>query len=809
MQITSFKIAFRRILRNKVYAGINIAGLAMGIAAFIMLLQYISLEKGVNGFHKDLPQIYRLLNQGTDGKTWAQVEPGWANEAKQRFPEVKSFCRFEEGVAQGIVSVNNDPEKSYREEDIGYAEGNFFNFFSFPLKEGNAAAFMRPNTVFISEDAAKKYFGNSNPVEQSLTLHNQFGTTVYTVKAVFKNMLDNSDIRYSMLFSYETLKNPANIGDNSWAATENLQSQYIYTYFNLHKGTDIGAFEKKLTQLRDQLKKDKDGVNFRLQALGDIHLGSSLNDSFVTTANLKYVYMLAIIAFLILLIGWFNYINLSTATSIKRANEVGVRKVIGASRKQLIGQFLTESVLVNLLAFVAAVVLILLLQPYFNRLVGKELSFSALVNSQTWIYAVLLLVCGALLSGAYTAFALSGLNPIRTLKGQVNKTVKGVLLRKSLVVSQFVISIGLIIATIFIYAQLSFMQNKNLGVNTNQVLVIKGPQIGKDSTYKNRRSAFFNALKGQSFVKSFCASGTVPGNYYNFATSGFTQPSSKKGDELKSYFFAIVGEKYFPVYGINFAAGRNFTGEECAVDWDDNSKVILNETAVKQLGFANASEALNTKVQWDERALQVVGVVKDYNHTSVQNRIDPIIFYPQNNTAYFTVRLEADKMQDKIAALNTIYKSSFAGNPFDYFFVDDNYNKAYEKERQYGNIFYTASVWAIFIACLGLFGLVKFTVDSRTKEIGIRKVLGADVKGIVALISKDFLLLVFIAFLIICPVAWWAMNKWLEDFAYKITGVWWIFAAGGALSFITALATISFQAIKAALANPVKSLRTE
>ena len=237
--------------------------------------------------------------------------------------------------------------------------------------------------------------------------------------------------------------------------------------------------------------------------------------------------------------------------------------------------------------------------------------------------------------------------------------------------------------------------------------------------------------------------------------------------------------------------------------------MILNETAVKQLGFTNASEALNTKIQWDERALQVVGVVKDYNHTSVQNRIDPIIFYPQNNNAFFTVRLEADKMQDKIAALNTIYKSSFAGNPFDYFFVDDNYNKAYEKERQYGNIFYTASVWAIFIACLGLFGLVKFTVDSRTKEIGIRKVLGADVKGIVALLSKDFLLLVFIAFLIICPVAWWAMNKWLEDFAYKITGVWWIFAAGGALSFITALATISFQAIKAALANPVKSLRTE
>lgn len=809
MLLNSVALSFRRIFRNKVFSAINISGLALGIAAFLLLLEYISLEKGVNTFHAELPRIFRLLNEDNKGSTWAQVEPGWAMQAKQRFPQIKNFCRFEEGMAQGIVSVKNDPQKSYREEGIGYAEGNFFSFFSFPLKEGSAAAFEKPNTVFISAAAAAKYFGNAPPVGQALTLHNQFGSNVYTVQGVFENMGDNSDIRYSMLFSYETLSNPANLNGNGWARTDNLESQYIYTYFNLDEKTDIPAFEKKLTALRDEMKKDKDGVRFRLQAFADVHLGSSLRDTFVTVADVKYIYMLAAIAFLILLIAWFNYVNLSTALSVKRANEVGVRKVIGAGRGQLIAQFLTESVILNFLAFAAAVVIILLVQPFFNELVGKQLSLRSLGNTQIWIYALVLILAGSVLSGAYTAFSLAAFKPVQTLKGKISTTAKGVLLRKTLVVSQFMISIGLIIATIFIYAQLSYMQNKSLGINTDQVLVVRGPEIGKDSTYKNRRSSFFNSLAAQSFVKSFCGSATVPGNYYNFSTNGFTQPSSKKGDEFKAYSFAIIGEKYLPVYEIPFLAGRNFTAEECAVEWNDNSKVILNETAVTQLGFQSPSDALQHKVQWDERALEVIGVVKDYNHASLKQKVDPVIFYPQNTNAYFSIKLTAKNIQHKVAELEKLYAQSFAGNPFDYFFLDDNFNRAYAKERQYGNIFYTAAVWAIFIACLGLFGLVKFTVDSRVKEIGIRKVLGADVKVIAALLAKDFLWLILIAFVIVTPLAWYAMHKWLEDFAYKITGVWWIFALGGAVSFITALLTVSFQAIKAAIANPVKSLRTE
>lgn len=809
MRTAFFKIAFRNIFRNKVYAAINITGLAMGIAAFLLLLEYISLEKSVNQFHANLPDMYRLINEDPSGKTWPQVEPGWATQATQRFPEIKSYCRFDDGIAKGIVSRASLKDQSYRESRIGYADGNFFSFFSFPLKSGNASALNKTNVVFISESAAKKYFGKENAMGQTLTLNNQFGTSDYSVEAVFADMGDNSDIRYDMLFSLETLKNPANLNENSWARLDNLESQYINTFFILNKGVDAASFEKKLTALRNELKKDKDGIQFHLQGMSNIHLGTSLNDHYITTGNLKYMYMLGAIALLILMIAWFNYVNLSTANSFKRANEVGVRKVIGATRGNLVMQFMYESFLMNLLGFAFAVILIILIQPLFNILISKETSLQTLGFTKVWIFAVLLLLAGSILSGAYTAISLSKFNPVETLKGKINKSSGGILLRKSLVVSQFVISIVLIIATILIYAQLDYMRNEKLGLNTNQLLVIHGPEIGKDSTYKERRTAFWNELSGQSFIKEYCNSGSVPSEFYNFTTGGFTQPNSQKGDELKTYSFAIIGDRFLKTYDIGLVAGRNFTSAECAVEWNDNSKVLMNETAIRQLGFQNPEQALNTKVQWDERALQVIGIVKDYHHTSLQNAIEPVIFYPQNNNAYFTVRLTADKMKDKVSSLEKLYKKSFPGNPFEYFFVDDNYNRNYFSEQQYGNIFTTASVWAIFIACLGLFGLTTFTVESRIKEIGVRKVLGASVQSIVTLLSKDFIVLVMIAFLIASPIAWFFMDKWLQDFAYRINISWWVFTLAGSIALLIALATIIFQAVKAAIANPVKSLRTE
>ncbi len=804
-----FAIAVRNITRNKTSSFVNITGLALGICAFLLLMEYISLEKSVNQFHANLPQMYRLINLDPKGNTWPQQEPGWAPLVKQRFPEVKEVCRFDEETGSTVISKKDKPDEAFSEAKTGYADGNFFSFFSFPLTAGYASALNKPNTVFLSAASAKKYYGNSNPIHRTLIVNNQFGKTEYAVEGVFADMKDNSDIQYNMLFSLETLKNPANLNGNGWATLNNLASQYIYTFLLLNKNADIKTLENKLTVFRTALKTDKDGVSFRLQPVSEMHLGSSVSDTYPTAGSIKYMYMLGIISLLILLIAWFNYINLSTANSFKRANEIGVRKVIGASHKNLIVQFVSESLLVNLMALLLAVVLVLLLQPFFNKLVDKSLTLQTIITTSAWLYALAFLLTGSLLSGAYTAFSLARYKPVDTLKGRIGTTTKGLLLRKSLVVSQFSISIMLIIVTIVIYSQLHFMQHKKLGLNPSQLLVIRGPQTGKDSDLQQDKAAFINAVAGESFVKDFCVSGSIPSGNYNFTTSGFTQPASKSGDEVKTYSFAIIGARFLSTYQIPLVAGRSFTEAECSTKWNDNSKVLMNETAIKQLGFIHPEDALHTRIQWDERKLDIIGVVKDYNHTGVQRAIDPMIFYPQNNSSYFTVRLMPDNIESKISSLQKLYKQSFPGNPYEYFFIDENYNKLYASEMQYGNIFTSASLWAIGIACLGLFGLVTFTVESRTKEIGVRKILGASVSNIVSLLSKDFVVLVLIAFLIASPLAWYFMDHWLNDFAYRIDIGWWMFAAAGTGALIIALCTISFQAIKAAIANPVKSLRSE
>jgi len=357
------KITTRILLRNKVYSIINVMGLAMGIAAFLLILEYVGLEKSVNQFHANLPHLYRVLCQNAQGDSWPQVEPGWAPKARQQFPEVKDFCRFEDGVAQGIVT-NDVRNLSFREEQIGYAEGNFFEFFSFPLRSGNAAAFKKPGVVFISESASRKYFGDENPIGQILHLYNQFGDKNFSVEGVFEDMGENSDIRYEMVFSLETLKNPANLNGNGWAQLDNLDNQYIQTFFLLDKGADYRALEKKFTDMRRELQPEKDAVVFRIQPFEEMHLADSFSDTLSHSGNIRYIYILAGIALLILLIAWFNFVNLSTANASKRANEVGVRKAVGASRAALIGQLLGESVVLNILALAVALVLVQALQPF-------------------------------------------------------------------------------------------------------------------------------------------------------------------------------------------------------------------------------------------------------------------------------------------------------------------------------------------------------------------------------------------------------------------------------------------------------------
>lgn len=807
MFINYLTTAYRSLTKNPVFSFINVAGLSLGIAAFILILQYISFETSVNAFHTKLPQLYRVLAETTDGKILDHTPPVLAPRVKQQLGEVENYCRIADGIFNGIVSTGDEKNrKSFKEIKGIYSDGSFFDLFSFSVKEGLGKALQEPNTLAISESIAKKYFKQDPAIGQIITLNNQFGETPYKVVAVYEDFPKNSDLQYDFIFSLATLANPANLNDNRWASLDGT-SAFLTTYLQLQPNADEQALEAKMTTLRKSFQPEEES-RIRLQPLKNMHLPSSLDDYYIVYGNLSFIYLMAGIAVLILVIAWFNYINLSTAGALKRAKEVGVRKVVGASKGQIIFQFLSESFLLNGIAFILSLILVNLFQPLFNLMIGKSLSITILSKSQFWLVGLLFLLIGSLASGMYAAFALSSFSASQTLRGAFSKSSKGMALRKILVVFQFSISVLLIASTFILYQQLRFMQSKNLGMNMEQLVVIIGPEVGRDSTYRQRTVSFKNELKQTSFVDKLSSTGSVPTDGYNFATDGITRQNPLPGDEKINYSIAEIDDQFLATYGIALQAGKNFTAEDCQKQWDEIDKLILNERAALQLGFESAEKAVGQKVKWG-RDYEIAGVVNDYHHLSVKESIAPTIYFPRYNSHFFTVKLQVGKIQDQIAYLEKQYKAYFQGNPFEFFFVDENYNRQYQNEQQYGLVFTAASCLAIFIACLGLFGLATFTVEQRTKEIGIRKVLGASVTQISSLLSKDFLILVLIAIAIATPVSWWAMEKWLLDFEYKIEITWWFFAIAGAIAILIALLTVSSQAIKAAMANPVNSLKNE
>ncbi len=818
-----FTTAFRNLRKNPVFTAINVVGLSLGMAAFILIFQYISFEKSINTFHTNLPNLYRVLYEvNVQGKTntWSSIPPALAPLAKDQFAEVQDYCRIMTGIANGIVtyeSTRKENPKSFRERRVVYADGSFFKLFSFENLDGNTESLNQPNTAAISRSLANKYFEKENAIGKVLTTNNEFGKGLYTITSVFEDFRVNSDLQYDLILSLQTLANPANLDGSNWARLDNFDAQFIDTYLLVKDGTDFKDLENKLNDAKKKVRPDATEIA-RLQPMANIHLPRSFSDYYTTAGNLGFIYTLQGIALLILAIAWFNYINLSTAGAIKRAKEVGIRKVIGATRKQLIKQFLGESMLLNANGLLVALAIVNLIQGYYNQLVHQELSLGIFDQNKLWLIGFAIIMIGSFASGSYSAFALSSFNPSQTLKGVFSKSSKGILMRKTLVIFQFSISIVLIASTLILYRQLSYMQNKDLGVSLDQLVTISEPEVGRDSTFKKRSRAFMNELANESFVMDHTMSGTVPGNWYNYNTAGYTSLNPRPGDEKINYSITFIDERYLKVFGISLSAGKEFTPEICSKKWSENDKLIINETASALLGFESPEQAIGQKITNAQEAkksggeiaeYEVVGVVKDYHHLGLRQTIDPIFFFPGYNTHYFTVRLSTEKIKDKMSQLEALYKESFPGNPFEFFFVDEKYNQQYQTEQQYGNIFSIASGLAIFIACLGLFGLATFTVEQRRKEIGIRKVLGANVSQITNLFSKDFLQLVAVAILIATPISWYAMDKWLEDFAYRTDITWWIFGAAGGVAVLIALITVSSQALKAAMGNPVESLRSE
>ena len=812
MFITHLKIARRNLWRNKTFVTINMAGLAIGIALFIFIIEYVTFEWSANRFHKNYTRLYRTMVVSQEDRSTYHLPPGFAPVIQQNFANstgIRAYVRTAEDIGNGVVSVtdNANREKAFLEDKVMYVDGNFLDLFTFPLVAGTPSL-NEPNTVAISETTARRYFDNDNAVGKIIKLSNQFGTTPYTVTAVFNDMPGESDIKSNILLSFKTLENPANRNGNDWADPRSIKAGFSIVYLLIADHSPVDQIADQITKFVHKVKpQSTDRMAF--QPMSELHLAPSFNYIHQTFGSLKLVVALLSIAVLILLIAWVNYINLSTAQALNRAKEVGVRKVLGAQRHELVVQYLTETFLLTILSTLVAILLVLALQGVYNGFTGKSLSILVLNRGWFWLLGVVLIFISSILSGGYVALVLTGFSPIAMRRNKFNQSGRGLTLLKGLVVFQFMASIIFIIATIVLYRQLSYMQTQDLGINLEQRLIITGPSNQID-TSNTSAATFKNELSQLPFVKSVASSDNTPGMGYNLSNNRIYRLGADLSTmEEKTYYLLKIDDNYFGTYEIPLVAGKNFTPQMVQSGWENDGKVIVNEKAVKQLGFTSAENAISQKIKWQDKDLEIIGVVKDYHHLSLRQLIEPTIFLPSDIDNYFTLKLNAADISGKISSIKTLYESVFPGNPFDYFFLDQMYDNQYKEEQRLGRFFIVSALIAVFIACMGLYGLTTFTAKQRKKEIGIRKVLGANTNNIVQLLAKDFMKLVMIAIVISCPIAWWLMHRWLENFAYRISISWWMFVVAGVTALLIALITISMQAVKAAWIDPVKSIRTE
>ena len=800
------KTAFRTLRKNVGFTVINILGLALGLATCLMIVLYVADELSYDRFNDKASRTYRVnedLKFGENNVQYAVAMPPLAQTLKTDFPEVEETTRLK---TAGGFHVKKGSE-SILEYSTVFADPSVFNVFSLPMINGNAAtALKEPNTVVLTETAAKKYFNSTNVVGKSLTIDNN---QLLKVTGVIKDLPKQSHFNFDFFVSMATWPDSR--------STEWLRSDYN-TYVVLKPGTDYKVFEKKLPAFLKKYSEaqmqvalhvniadfEKSGSHFllNLTPLTEIHLNSNRTGELGSNSSVQYVYIFSAIAAFILIIAGINFMNLSTARSSNRAREVGVRKVLGSPRKYLIAQFLTESVLVTLAAAVIAFFAVLLLLPMFNQVAGKEL----VVGSQTltWLLPALLaivLVVG-FAAGSYPAFFLSAFQPINVLSGKLAGGFKGSRLRSVLVVFQFSISIFLIIGTIVIYNQLNYIQTKNLGYNRNKVLVINNAfELG------GHAKTFKNEVMQLHGVVNATLTGYLPTGH-NRGTSIFYKEAS--ADQKTALFPQCwrVDADYISTLDMKIAAGRDFSANMPT----DSAGLVINEAAAKFLGFTNPiNKTLYRNIDGNRdhiKAYHIIGVVNDFNFNSLKVNISPMIFLMGDDTGNLSIRVNAANLP---ALLDQI-KNKWQGltqSQFSYSFMDQDFDANYRTEQRTGTIAIIFTVLAISIACLGLFGLAAYAAEQRTKEIGIRKVLGASVSAIVNTLSKDFIKLVLISIAITTPVAWYLMNKWLQDFAYRISIQWWVLVLAGLGAMAIALITVSFQSVKAALSNPVNSLKNE
>ena len=801
-----FKTAWRNLMKHKTFSFINIAGLSIGIAVCFIIMMYVQNELSFDLFNKNADRIVRVVFKAdiNGGKIFeANVMPPVAQAMKNDYPEVQDATRLQVAGAPKITYKN----KTFKDDQMAFVDPEFFSIFTLPLVEGDAkTALQQPNTIIITRAIAQKYFGEEDPLGKTLVFPDNKNAS-FKVTGVIDKVPANSHFHFDLFASMLSLDDAKS---DSW-----MESNF-FTYLLLKPGADYKKLEAKLPGMVEkymgpqiqqsmgislkQFITKRNHLGFALQPLTSIHLYSHANYELSPGGNAMYVYIFGAIAIFMLLIACINFINLSTASASQRAKEVGVRKVIGSGKMQLVKQFLIES---GLLVFIALFISYLLVQfalPLFNNISGKDLHFDFNIKIISAFIGLGLLV--SLIAGLYPAFYLSSFKPIEVLKGKFIAADKSFGLRSSLVVFQFFISVALIIGTIVVWQQMKYIQNKNLGYDKEQLLTIPNSYaLGKnEEVYKQEMlndPRIVNAT-----VSSYKPAGPSSGS------NALAYPLGHDNEIMRTQEYH-VDENYIPTFEMKMAAGRNFSKTFAT----DSTAMIINEIAAKAFGWNDLTAVGKTIVRQNSTRgndvpFHVIGVVKDFNFQSLHEPITPLLMTLAPDFGLIFKVKTAD-IQGLLSTMKLKWNQFNSVEPFNFTFMDDLYNKTYAAEQNTGTILNIFALLTILVACLGLFGLATYTAEQRTKEIGIRKVLGASVTSVTKMLSKDFIKLVFIACVIAFPLSWWAMNKWLQSFAYRIHISWWIFLAAGVIAILVAVITVSFQAIKAAIANPVKSLRTE
>ncbi|GAA4792656.1 ABC transporter permease [Olivibacter ginsenosidimutans] len=793
-----FRIALRNLKKSLGYSFINILGLASGLACFILILIFVQHELSYDVFHKNADQLYRVIQRrpGSNGvKYWAATSPALAGNITQQFPEVQ--------VATSVFPTFNPllslDDKHFAEEGI-LADDHFFTVFTFPFLQGNSATALKdPNSIVLTASLARKIFGAKKPIGQTLMYQDKYP---HIVTGIIADVPETSHLTFSYIL-------PASSDPyyQDCVSKEPWYNNGLYTYVVLAKGVDAKQVEKGMRRYIDKNLADwrpEDRMTFLFQPLKDIHLKSQhlATFAFEKSGNDKYVYLFLAIGFIVLLLACANYTNLAVARSIRRAQEVGIRKVAGAWRWQLIGQFLGESLIMTFLALILAIAMVHFALPSFSQLMERPIRMDYLANPLLLPGLLVLTLLVSLISGSYPALLMSRLKPVQVLKGKQVGLTSRFTLQRILTVGQYAVSITLLVGSFIIYKQMQFVQHQQLGYNREHVLTIKV----NDKNVSQQYAAIREELLRNPHVVAMSYSQSLPTTVMTMQSMSRWEGS---GDHLLPTNTTSIDYDFLNVYGIQLVAGRGFS-RQFGADTLGAPTALINESAVKALGWTS-KEAIGKEFDYsDGRGRRtIIGVVKDFHFNSIHQALGPLVLtLNRDPSGYIAAKIRPENLQGTVALFENAIKR-VTPYPFEYQFLDDNFNKLYKSDLRLGEMFASFTLLAVFIASLGLFGLAAYSTQQRMKEIGIRKVLGATVPGIVGLLSKDYIKLVFIGFIIAVPLAWYIMNCWLQDFAYRVDIAWWIFALAGIFTLTIALLTVIFQSLKAAWMNPVKTLKAE